>query len=345
MLEKVKNQHYIPRSYLKNFGYIVSEYVRPSGKTDRKWGVFNKENGGEIKHNNIKKICKELYLYDLPFVDESNVQFIEHAYDKEVDRFFPEITVFVTDDSNTELSIEMREKIIKCCLSLYYRTPKFVSVDETFIDLISVLPKEEQDDAYKIKKTQLLEKHLADFERLVKFKLNDGIAINKAVGKWEFITGDNPVIIREGSNKLEDVLHPRNIIHIPITSQYCITITPNSETSLQNKFTRIDYSDIWVMGINTDIERLHEQYLIGSKKGLEDYESKSPEFLAKSDENHPILVNAKALVKANLHTLIESSKHGVLSIQHQEVFMNYWNNLEVFRKDPNNIRYKKIYGF
>lgn len=339
MAKKVKNQHYIPRSYLKNFGHSVQLSKK------KQWKVYNKEDGGAIKLNNTEKICKELYLYDLPFVDESNMQFIEHAYDKEVDSYFPEITEFIINEGNTELDTEMREKIIKCCLSLYYRTPKFVSVDDTFSKLISELPESEQDEAYKIKKTELLEKHVNDFEELYKFKLNDGIAINKAVGNWDFITGDNPVIIREGSNTLENVLHPRNIIHIPLTPKFCVTITPRSEIGLHDMFVRYEYSDIWVMGINNDIEELHEKYLIGTEKGLEDYVANAPEFQDPADESHPIVVNAEALLKAITHTLEVLLMYGALSKEHREVFMHYWNNLEVYRLDPNNIRHKNELGF
>ncbi len=53
----VTNQHYIPKSYLKNFGYLVNIYTRPSGKVDEKWSVHNIEKGGGIKHNNTMKLA------------------------------------------------------------------------------------------------------------------------------------------------------------------------------------------------------------------------------------------------------------------------------------------------
>src|SRR5690349_3215998 len=108
----VINQHYIPRSYLKNFGFLVNA-------KKRKWSLYAMEYGGEIERRTAEGVCSVDYLYDLPLASGDDRQFLEHAYEEHADRHFTKITEFITNDDNLVLSAEMREKILKSCLSLY----------------------------------------------------------------------------------------------------------------------------------------------------------------------------------------------------------------------------------
>ncbi|HMK59198.1 MAG TPA: DUF4238 domain-containing protein, partial [Nitrososphaeraceae archaeon] len=96
----VINQHYIPKSYLKNFGFLVNP-------KKNKWSVYAMENGGEIERRTTENICSVDYLYDLPFASGEERQFLEHAYEKHADRHFTEITEFITDDTQEALTGEM----------------------------------------------------------------------------------------------------------------------------------------------------------------------------------------------------------------------------------------------
>lgn len=192
--QDIKNQHYIPRSHLKNFGFLVSTYTRPDGKVDEKWSIHNVERGSEIKVNNTKKICQEEYLYDLPLVDEEYRQFIEKAYDKSVDRHFSEVTKFLCNPKNSKITSTLREKTLKCFLSLYFRTPKHLSID------IEKL----KSDGYTLQeiqkfKTEKLENHITNFEKLYKSKQKCSICVNEAYGDYQYISGDNPVVYRHPS--------------------------------------------------------------------------------------------------------------------------------------------------
>lgn len=62
-----------------------------------------------------------------------------------------------------------------------------------------------------------------------------------------------------------------NIIHIPLTPRYAISILPANEKSLQNAFHRVLYNDDQVISINHDIEKCHQRFLLGSKEALDDY--------------------------------------------------------------------------
>lgn len=345
MSQIVKNQHYIPRSYLKNFGYLVSEYTRPSGKVDQKYSIHNIEKGGEIKHNSTKKICKMDYLYDLPFADEKHKQFIEKAYDQKTDKHFTEVTRFIEDDQALILNNEMREKILKCGLSLYFRTPKHVALSDRENLIISKLPKNKQQKLYDVFKTKRLKSHIENFDKLFHQKKNNGISINKAVGDWDFISGDNPVIVRGKSGQFEGAFDVDSIIHIPFTPKYSITIMPDNTSNENPTFNRYDYSNDSIMTINHDIEQHHEQYVFGTERALNDYLNESPIYKAPVLKNHPKVLDLKNTVLALQHFTDILEKHGPLSNQAKTVFLYYWNSIPGFRKDPNTIKLKEKLGY
>lgn len=330
----VINQHYIPRSYLKNFGFLVNA-------KKRRWSVYAMENGGEIERRTTENICAVEYLYDLPFATGEERQFLEHAYEEYADRHFTEITEFVNNDSNLSLSPEMREKILKSCLSLYFRTPKFVDLDQRALDEIQRLPDDQQELAWKIKKQQLLEDSVKNFELLYNATKHCGISVNKAVHEWEFISGDNPVIFRNRQNEVKDVLGMDNIIHMPLTPRYAISIMPANESRLHNTFYRVLYNDDHVMSINHDIEKYHQRYLLGSKMALESYLREVPAYKAPAASNHPKIQEVNVLAAALNELVRVSGMYGPFSKETKEYFNWCWNNIDAFRKDPNAQQMKK----
>ncbi len=345
MSQEVKNQHYIPRSYLKNFGYLVSTYERPSGKIDKKYSIHNIENGGEIKHNSTKKICKMEYLYDLPFADREHRQFIEKAYDQKVDRYFNEVTSFIENEKNLTINDEMREKLLKCCLSLYFRTPKHIAINKKEESMLSRYPPNHRQKMRDILKTRKLESHIKNFERLYKQKRSNGICINKAVGDWDFISGDNPVIIRGQNKQVDDIFSPENIIHIPFTPKFCITIMPDNDTKEVPSFTHYDYPNHHIMTINYDIEESHEQYIFGSEQALTDYVDESPIYKAPVSDNDPRVLALKNIVTALQQFAKVLETYGPKSLEAKTVFLYYWDSLPAFKEDPNNIKLKKQLGY
>lgn len=336
---ETKNQHYIPRSYLKNFGYLVSTYTRPSGKIDEKWSIHNIEKGSEIKVNSTKKICQEEYLYDLPLVDEGYRQAIEKAYDKSVDRYFHEVTKFLCNPKNTKITSVLRDKVLKCFLSLYFRTPKHIAIDKDKLE----------SEGYSIEqiqklKTEKLESHVSNFEKLFKSKEKCSICVNEAYGNYQYISGDNPVIYRHPTGRDSDVFDPENIFHIPISPKYCLTILPESETVGSPSFQRYYHPNHNVITINYDIEKLHERYIFGTQKALQDYIEESPFYKAPADDNHPIILGMKNSLKGLENCLDAITKYGIMSFQHRVIFEYYWKSELMFREDPNNIRMAKMLG-
>jgi hypothetical protein len=327
MKQIVINQHYIPRSYLKNFGFIVN----PKKK---KWSLYAMEYGGEIKRRTTENVCSVDYLYDLPLAEGEERQFLEHAYELHADRNFTEITKFIIADSNKHLPEDMRDKILKSCLSLYFRTPKFVDFDQLAYDSIQSLPEEEKEEAWKIKKTDLLFDSVSNFEKLYEGKRTCVITVCKAVGKWDFISGDNPVIIRNLSGKLNNVFAEDNMIFIPLTPRYLISILPPSEISEPSTLYRNLYDDDMVMTINHDIEMLHQRYLLGSQESLNEYLKEVPYYKAPVQENDPkvILMKNRLVAMEHISELFKDTG-GIITSHFKGKFKYYWDNLPGFKED------------
>jgi len=300
------------------------------------------ENGGEIERRTTENICSVDYLYDLPFASGEERQFLEHAYEKHADRHFTEITEFITDDTQEALTGEMREKVLKSCLSLYYRTPKFVDLDQHALDTIEALPEEERENSWNIKKSELLEESVKHFELLYHEKRNCGISVNKAARDWEFISGDNPVIIRDKKGDLTDVLSSENIVHIPLTPKYSISIMPASEISLRNTFYRTLFGNDSVMGINYAIEEHHVRYLLGTKNALELYLKESPIYKAPAHPNHPKIVNLKEVqVAVEGLVAVLTKNRGIFTKEVRDYFNWCWENVDGFKEDPNSEEVRK----
>jgi len=167
-MSKVKNQHYIPQSYLRGFGI----------QKKKEWYVYSRINNENIFLINVKNICAERYLYDLPELGEEKEQLIEKFYAKHVDGSFAEILEFAKEEENTVLPEELRAKIISSCVSLVFRTPKFLNNDADQIKLYSDIPGEGIDEKRK-RKIIALQNHFQKSIELIKLKYNDGIAINR----------------------------------------------------------------------------------------------------------------------------------------------------------------------
>jgi hypothetical protein len=331
MKQIVINQHYIPRSYLKNFGFLVN------AKKD-KWSLYAMENGGEIERRTTENVCSVDYLYDLPFESGDQRQFLEHAYEKHADRHFKEVTSFITDDSLTEMSRLLREKLLKSCLSLYFRTPKFVDLDQLAVDEINSMSAGQRERAWKIKKTQLLEKSVSNFEALYNAKKDCGISVNKIASTttWEFISGDNPVIIRSKTGEFEEVFSDHNMIHVPITPKYAISIMPRSEVSLRNTFYRTLYGNDSIMGVNYAIETRHVRYLLGTKSALELYLKESPIYKAPAPANHPKILTLREVQNAVQGlVLVLQKNNGIVTAEVKSYFNWCWDNVPGFKDDPN----------
>jgi len=356
-----KNQHYIPQSYLRNFAHEI----RKKG-AEEEYYVYVRFRGEKFHSVNIRNICSENYFYTLPEVDEKFKNFIEKSYADKIDVLYPKIYNLITDDNYQSISESQRAEIIVGCLTLYFRTPRFFkTIEENCKLLIEDLKKyhfdktEKQFTTYLYKQVDLqaldFEKVSYDFQNKQKafilrehyriladflgFKQHAGIGISKLVDESEFITCDNPVIIRNSkTGKLFDLYDPYNVIMLPINNKYLITILPNSEESLFHSFNRIESNFIQTLTVNIDIEKNSDLWIIGTQKSIDNHIYDQWSYNLITPKNLQIVEDMKQRLKIMLEfTAFLKSRNNVIDDEVVKMFVEISNN-PLMKDDPNVIR-------
>ncbi|RYX87599.1 DUF4238 domain-containing protein [bacterium] len=244
-----QHQHYIPKSYLKNFALEQDGkyFVEAKLKTE----IQPKE-----RLISIRSICVDKNIYTLPNVAGEDKYAIEKYYASEIDGVYPKIYQLLIDENVTIITEEQRRNIILTTMSLFFRTPKFLNLNKQRIDrLLNVAVARFKDAEGKVRvqlnghqlnfhidqledvraqlhidnKLTFLQQHLQDLHEFVDLKMNAGLSIIKITGDIELITSDNPVEIHSINKNPFNPFDPTNIIQLPIDNRHYLIIYPNTE--------------------------------------------------------------------------------------------------------------------
>ena len=167
MSEPIK-QHYIPRSYLKNFAECKK-------KNNCFVDVYFKKEDILRQNINTKTICYEKHLYTLQTNDESKKYDLELYYANNVDSEFQKIYKLLIDKNKNVLSIDEKLKVLYVCLSLYFRTPIHLNHSNSFTDNLFARLKLHADDKGVVKTTMFGGEsiHIDDLEKIKKQSKED----------------------------------------------------------------------------------------------------------------------------------------------------------------------------
>jgi hypothetical protein len=295
-----ERQHFIPRSYLNNFADSEND----------KFFIHAKRSGSDrILRLSTKDICVDKNLYTIPTEDEKKCFDIEHFYADKIDSVFPEVFKLLKDKTVNSIGFETRLKIIAAALSLYFRTPKFLNIqNQLFENIVSKcldLTKQEEvtvkifDEEIIINRNETVQfikerkehnrikflfQHLADYEKFVQSKLKDNMAVYHIVDESEFITSDNPVIIRPYADPTQpdfdyeqyyrQQINPfdaSNMIHLPLDKKTILTILPTTREHPSDYLQRMEIRKVDVLMYNFDIQKYSENWVLGSKRGIEEH--------------------------------------------------------------------------
>lgn len=344
-MSKPIKQHYIPRSYLKNFSEQQKKehliYACPT------------ENKEKIIRPNIKGICAKGNLYTIPTNDETKKYAIEHFYGESVDSVYPEVYKTLTDKSIEIIDFDTRLKIVNTALSFYFRTPKFLNeqnkaVEKMIRDVANTsegdtLSYEFLGEAVSFKRSEIesiisekkernrilfLGEHLRAYEKLVQLKLMDGLCVYKLIDDSEFITSDNPVIMRPNMNPLDpnfdygilnqkiNPLDPKNMIHLPLDSKHILTIMPRTNETIVNTIQRLDIEKFHSVIYNSDIEKFSDDWILGSKEGIENHFKDQKVYNEETPENIQRAEDFEEMVKENYEIMKLMEEYGA---GHQKV--------------------------
>jgi len=354
-------QHYIPRSYLKNFAL--------EGKKGKQFvDVYKLDDKILLKNINTKDICFKKNIYTIPAELDETKYALEKHYAEHVDSEFPKIYKLLTDENVLVVTHKQKKQILYVFLSLYFRTPKILNLQNEFnneifdtaaytvdenglikMDLYGEKIKFHINDIEQIKKNysersriSFLVNHLEQWPQFVEYKNDCTINIIKiSDSDAPLITCDNPVIIRHMvTNKFCDIYDVNSVITIPLDPIHFIEIHPNKYATGQTRINRITQDSDYVFTTNTMTQENAEMLLIGYKGTIEKYFQiqKTYENLTNANE-----LEAKARFKAeqSLELLKLAENEGAAS----KIFINKLKELlkhPHFKDDSQLLRFKKI---
>ena len=204
-MSKIKNEHYVPQSYLRKF------------TSDGKFlFVFDKTTKRSLLHHtNIKKLACEGGFYDLPGDDS---QLVEKILGKSFDENYPTWIddLLATVNNGQDINQRQKENIALCMTNLLLRTKKYRDhhkeiVEETFSAMLKIilwakasfggLELDKPLDAYRVEYNQKMAP--VDQARSMfgsgMFRINDILCshiwvVGKNTTENPLYTSDNPVI-------------------------------------------------------------------------------------------------------------------------------------------------------
>ncbi|MGJ3234276.1 DUF4238 domain-containing protein [Marivirga sp.] len=306
---KKKHQHFIPKSYLKNFArktkddtYLIATYDK-----------FSKSSCDNLS---IKDVCVETDIYTLTGLDGDEKYNLENYFSENIENQYPKVYKLLTKDKRKFVSPEERMNILFTTVSLYFRTPKILNQFSEFsAKLIDDISKEVESDSVnflgyeidlnessinKIKKkikekgrVEYFKARMALFHKFIEFKMLDGISVIELVGDQEFVTSDNPVQI--GSLHVEnlDLFDLTNSIYIPLDVKHALFIAPKREEAVLNQifYTKNNFFQN-IMQNHYSFENA-ERWVLGSEKGIQQFIEDEEKYSKPASPNHPIVTKAK----------------------------------------------------
>ena len=118
-------QHYIPRSYLKNFAV-------EGRKRNHFVDVYKMDNDMLLEQISTKDICFEKNIYTIPAESNEIKYALEKHYAENVDSEFPKVYKLLIDQKLLTVTQEQKIQILYVCLSLYFRTPRILNHQKSF---------------------------------------------------------------------------------------------------------------------------------------------------------------------------------------------------------------------
>ena len=313
-------QHYIPRSYLKNFAFQDGDKYFVD--------ALMKKQPAKIIKLSTKDICLEKNLYTFPHNTPGDRFALEKFYAEEVDGEYSKVYDMLINPNITVIGKDDKLKILNTVLSLFFRTPHFLnnrlkSLDKLmdgFIDEykdpeheVTVRWKREREHKFKMRgieesrdyikqqyKSEFLIDHFADWQEFVAYKMTCGIQLITVPDEVPIITSDNPVLILalNGQINLENIFGHHNIIEVPLDRNRYLIIHPNSVAEgEQLTISRATRDKRFAAGVNLRIDDNAQLMLVGHQGDLQVHLDSQAALGADTLENTQALEDLKKKVR------------------------------------------------
>lgn len=244
-----------------------------------------------------KAFASKKNLYTIPNAEVDRKYDLEHHYAEHVDSEFPKIYKLLVDENVKVLTPEQKRQVLYVCLSLYFRTPRFLNHQNAFTDQIldrmTLHADEKGDVKFKFEeerhefnmkdidkvrhefkernRIKFLVQHLEKWKEFVDFKYDYTINVHRINDKnAPLITCDNPVSIRGiKSTRFEGLFNPDSVITLPLDTQYYLEIFPNNIADSQTRIHRMVHDRDYVFTTNAIVQSNAEKLIIGKPGTIE----------------------------------------------------------------------------
>ncbi|RYX82076.1 DUF4238 domain-containing protein [bacterium] len=304
-MNKPKRQHFIPKSYLKNFAVANNEKYFVEAK-------IRSDNEPKKDLVSIKDICVSKNIYTIPNKENDEKYALENYYASEIDEVYPEVYELLVDPKNDKITIEQRGKIIKTTMNLFFRTPKFLNSNQRAVDAMlkygsinfqdkegnikfkfknydldfNIKDIEEVRSKLKIdNKNKFLKSHIQDWYKFINFKLMAAISVYRICDEIELITSDNPVIMHSVEGNEFNLFDPTNMIALPLDSKHYLSIFPNTEEAILDTIYRCDRDKWFALTTNLQVERSCDEWIIGKPNSITNHLADQLKYNEESAEN------------------------------------------------------------
>jgi len=323
---KKKHQHFIPKTYLKKF-------ARTRDKGIFLLDAYDKINN-EIKTDlSVRDVCVETDLYTLKYLKGKEKYKIENFFSDNIETHYPKVYNLLVKEKKEYITGKERAFILNTTLSMYFRTPKvlnkFVSFASKLIEQFQSSNEVEKinflgfdisikDKSFNQIKKEIKENQRIDFIKIqvalltqfVKFKFFDGFAVIELVGDNEFITSDNPVIIRNSFSLKFNLFDTKNSIYIPLDSKHALFIAPKQSGTIINQVFYQKDDFVQHIALNQGVYDNAERWVLGSEKGILNFLNDLEEYAKPGNDNHPLISKFKNKIDI-MNQLLELAEKGI----------------------------------
>lgn len=294
----VKRQHYVPRTYLKNFAskqkgdeFFVKALPIDNPQSDK---IF------EI---NIKNVCLERNLYTLPGETVDQQMLLEKFYSDEIEQHYNNIYSLLTNPAKTNVTPEERELIISTVVTTFYRTTKWINqhndlMKRVYAQMFAICQQTGKDYfLFEGTKISIKDKSLDDLLiehkienrpgqvitqlevalKLIQIRvISDNIFVSKlSDADSEFITSDNPVILQNLKGGHITPFDPSNIMKLPLDKKHVLFLIPDADEDARNLIVRHNVSGLFCktekLISNTEQFQKADRFILGDDSSLNSY--------------------------------------------------------------------------
>jgi hypothetical protein len=352
-----KRQHFIPRSYLKNFSVSLDNDDKAFVE------VMNLKSGQITFPFSIMNLCVSKNIYTIPGVDEKDKYFLENYYAQNVDGVYPEVYRILTNEKQIEITEEERKKILSTTLSLYFRTSKFLNeknkdLEDVFefieraqeklggkekdmelffagrIYNFKMADVEEAKEKMRIdNKTDFIVGHFENWQNFVRHKYDSQITVLKVTKEFPLITSDNPVNIYNHKYKTADIFDPNNSIQLPLDDEHFLWISPKTQQCERNVIYR-GLRDKWFSFVsNSSSQESATEWIIGKEDSLAQHIQQQQTYTTSHPEGAKAIDSIQTRVLGLVEFMNIVEKNGI----HSDIAIGKFKELQqnlFFKDDP-----------